>query len=109
MSDERILATVEGHTQTPALDENLGQKPIWHGLLAGVIAGLTSRLFVHPADTLKAQLQVAGALTAHPLERVSTVDAFRKVSLEGSVWERLILAWACHVTRSAQNTMFRFV
>eukprot|EP00976_Prorocentrum_cordatum_P099240 1191759-Prorocentrum_minimum.AAC.2 len=72
-----------GRTEHHASKVN-GSPPIWHGLLAGVIAGLTSRLIVHPADTLKAQLQISGALKDQAEGRLSTMAAFSKIaSTEG--------------------------
>ena len=38
------------------------QAPIWHGLVAGALSGVTARLFTFPTDTLKARMQVQGAL-----------------------------------------------
>lgn len=61
--------------------------PVIQGLMAGAVAGLCSRAVVYPADTLKSQLQLRGALqpaASHPsaasaTARPSTLAAFAQV------------------------------
>lgn len=50
-----------GQHLPPAPAAPPAQAPIWHGLLAGAAASVTSRLLTYPADTVKARLQVQGA------------------------------------------------
>eukprot|EP00879_Flechtneria_rotunda_P009839 GHRR01010291.1.p1 GENE.GHRR01010291.1~~GHRR01010291.1.p1 ORF type:complete len:308 (+),score=68.28 GHRR01010291.1:334-1257(+) len=42
--------------------EQLHEAPVWHGLIAGATSGLAARLVTFPADTLKARLQIKGAV-----------------------------------------------
>jgi hypothetical protein len=38
--------------------------PLWHAFVAGAVSGLAARVVTFPADTLKARLQVRGAINA---------------------------------------------
>eukprot|EP00877_Chromochloris_zofingiensis_P001306 jgi/Chrzof1/11176/Cz05g26210.t1 len=58
--------------------------PIWHGLLAGAISGVASRAIVHPADTVKARLQVQGALPQSQ-RYSSTLSAARQMAYKEGV------------------------
>ncbi|KAK9808684.1 hypothetical protein WJX72_001868 [[Myrmecia] bisecta] len=64
-----------------------GTPPVWHGLAAGAVAAVISRLCTYPADTIKARLQVQGALAQRGAYRTtysSTAHAFLQVtSTEG--------------------------
>jgi hypothetical protein len=68
MASEEVAA---GHRAPPS---------VWSGLAAGALSGMMARCVIHPADTLKAQLQVQGALRAAPVYR-STLDAISKVTI----------------------------
>jgi hypothetical protein len=52
--------------------EQQQEQPVWHGLVAGAVSGLTSRVVTYPADTIKARLQLqnvaATARRGAPLE-----------------------------------------
>lgn len=38
------------------------QQPLWHSFVAGATSGLAARIATFPADTLKARLQIKGAV-----------------------------------------------
>lgn len=50
--------------------------PLWHGFVAGAASGLLARIVTFPTDTLKARLQIRGAIDA-PSVYSSTVAAAR--------------------------------
>ncbi|KAF8064482.1 mcfE [Scenedesmus sp. PABB004] len=48
---------------------------LWHGPVAGAASGLAARLVTYPADTLKARMQLAGAVPGAPRAYASTLSA----------------------------------
>ncbi|KAL6755146.1 mitochondrial carrier family [Haematococcus lacustris] len=61
----------------PTAGSETGGNP-WPALIAGPIAGLTSRFLFYPGDTVKAQLQVQGSLGG-PLRYTSTRHAVAQI------------------------------
>eukprot|EP00878_Enallax_costatus_P009799 GHUV01010232.1.p1 GENE.GHUV01010232.1~~GHUV01010232.1.p1 ORF type:complete len:327 (+),score=71.21 GHUV01010232.1:516-1496(+) len=52
-----------GLQHIPAMTERTSP-PLWHAFVAGAVSGLAARIVTFPADTLKARLQVRGAVNA---------------------------------------------
>lgn len=62
------------------------QQPLWHSFVAGATSGLTARIITFPADTLKARLQVKGAVGGDTSQYRTTAAAARHVlTTEGVV------------------------
>ena len=60
---------------------NEQSRQIWKGLCAGALSGLSSRFFVYPFDTVKAQLQLHGGLQSAGAARQSMVPVMLQVRL----------------------------
>lgn len=55
-----------------------GGPDIWRGMVAGAVSGMAARVFIHPADTVKAQLQLQGGIEGGPRYK-GTLQAVRQV------------------------------
>jgi len=62
------------------------QQPLWHSFVAGATSGLAARIVTFPADTLKARLQIRGAVSGDVSQYRTTAAAARHVlTTEGPV------------------------
>ena len=63
--------------ETGSVNERTRQ--VWKGLCAGALSGLSSRFFVYPFDTVKAQLQLQGGLQSAGAARQSMFPVMLQV------------------------------
>jgi hypothetical protein len=62
------------------------QQPLWHSFVAGATSGLAARIVTFPADTLKARLQIKGAVSGDVSQYRSTAAAAKHIlTTEGAV------------------------
>lgn len=62
------------------------QQPLWHSFVAGATSGLAARIVTFPADTLKARLQVKGAVSGDVSQYRTTAAAAKHIlTTEGAV------------------------
>jgi hypothetical protein len=62
------------------------QQPLWHSFVAGATSGLAARIVTFPADTLKARLQIKGALSGDVSQYRSTAAAAKHIlTTEGAI------------------------
>jgi solute carrier family 25 citrate transporter 1 len=59
--------------------------PVWHGLAAGAASGLAARIVTFPTDTLKARLQIRGAINADAAYSSTFSAARHMLATEGPV------------------------
>jgi hypothetical protein len=53
--------------------------PLWHSFVAGATSGLAARIVTFPADTLKARLQIKGAVSGDVSQYRTTAAAARHI------------------------------
>lgn len=62
------------------------QQPLWHSFVAGATSGFAARVATFPADTLKARLQIRGAVSGDVAHYSTTASAARHIlTTEGLV------------------------
>ncbi|WIA39422.1 hypothetical protein OEZ86_005524 [Tetradesmus obliquus] len=59
--------------------------PVWHGLVAGAVSGLSARIVTFPTDTLKARLQIRGAVNADAVYSSTFSAARHMLATEGPI------------------------